>query len=85
MWKKSKKKLNKGNSLMKTEVLDDDLIDSEEDEINEDRDMEHRKKIEEGMRQWAEASHCRCEVINCYFNNPETISGEVLLTLAIPL
>ena len=70
---KTKVEANKDDVLVKSEPIDDTFLDSE-DEGDRDGElgmgMEYRKKLEEGMRQWAEALTCRREVANGYFNNP---------------
>jgi len=76
---KSKAKANTDDVQVKSEPIEDGFLDSDDEgdgggELGDG--MEFRKKVEEGMRQWAEALTCRRDVANGYFNNPPPTSGK---------
>jgi superfamily II DNA helicase RecQ len=60
--KNSKKTLpvvNTNNTIVKTEILDEDNIDLPADDDDECQDPEYRKKLEDGLRLWCESLACR--------------------------
>jgi superfamily II DNA helicase RecQ len=78
--KKNKLKKNqKDDVAVKAEDLDDDMADGEGD--IDDIEINHRKKLEHGMRQWAQTLTCRRGVSNKYFNNPPNLKGHVPFNL----
>jgi superfamily II DNA/RNA helicase len=53
--KKNKLKKNKDDVVVKVEDLDDDMVDGECEGCIDDVEINHRKKLEHGMRQWIQA------------------------------
>lgn len=73
-----KAKHDKDDCNIKSENVDDAIdLDLNNNNLAGDpdvADVQYRKNIESGMREWVETLTCCCEVSNRYFNNPPRLT-----------